>query len=114
MKPTRKPILVPAPTRTADNARWWPDLFLRKGRMLVQVSPEQAGRIMDLFRGGRGASKVRDIPLHDIDGNQIGHVSYNGRVWLHDVDGNKEVPQAGVKTAAQHEAEGWKDCLCGS
>lgn len=94
-----------------------PKLFLRKGHRLLQVTPEQASRLMDAkreneaMRTGRGFSVVRDIPLHDIDGNRIGMVSYNGRVWLETPDGDREIPLPGVKTAAQQESEGWKDCL---
>lgn len=110
-------VEVPKPSA---GSRWWPDLFLRKGRALLQVTPEQASQLMDakrdaeVARTGRGSSGVRDILLHDINGNQIGKVSFNGRVWLHDVDGDKEIPLAGVKTAAQHNAEGWKDFRCAS
>lgn len=98
-----------------------PSLFLRKGTFLVQVTPEQASRLMDATREaralatGRGSAGVRDIPLHDIDGNRIGQVSFNGRVWLNDVENRVEIPLPGCKTAAQHEAEGWKDYkLCAS
>jgi hypothetical protein len=99
-----------------DESQWWPDLFLRKGRKLVQVTPEQASKLMEAkrndvaLRTGRGSAAVRDILLHDIDGKQIGRVSFNGRVWLHDIECDVEIPLAGVKTAAQHESEGWKDC----
>ena len=65
-------------------------------------------RDAEALRTGRGASAVRDIPLHDIDGQRIGRVSFNGRVWLHDLDGDKEIPLPGVKTAEQREAEGWR------
>lgn len=96
------------------DTRWWPDLFLKKGRKLLQVTPEQCGEIMErkrddeAMRTGRGSSGVRDIPIHDIDGKRIGYVSFNGRVWLHDIDGKKEVPQKGFKTAAECAADGWK------
>lgn len=105
--------LVEAPK--SGSAQWWPDLYLRKGRSLFQVSPLQAARLMDGLRerevAATGSSKnIRDIKLHDVDGKHIGHVSFNGRVWLHDIDGNKEIPLPGIKTAAQHEAEGWRDC----
>lgn len=103
--------LVEAPKPT-DGARWWPDLFLRKGRALLQVTPEQASRLMDLQRERVIAAtdnphKVRDIKLHDIDGRAIGHVSFNGRVWLHDIDGDKEVPRKGCQTCAELNAKGW-------
>lgn len=76
------------------------------------VTPEQASALMGARRElamaeGNGASKVRDITLHDVGGHIIGRVSFNGRVWLSDIDGNKEIPLLGVKTAAQHELEGW-------
>lgn len=113
-------IQVPVPKHTEANSRWWPDLYLRKGRRLLQVTPEQASKLMDIQRDGdsalgeypRSRSEVKDIRLHDIDGRHIGFVSFNGRVWLNDIDGRKEIPLAGVKTAAQHEANGWKDFLC--
>lgn len=104
-------LLVEVPK---SNGGWWPDLFLKQGRKLLQVSPEQASKLMELkreseaLRTGRGSSGVRDILLHDIDGKQIGRVSFNGRVWLHDIDGDKEIPLPGVKTVAQCNAEGWQ------
>lgn len=91
-------------------AQWWPDLYLRKGRKLVQIQPHQCGPVMDLFRGDRGFSEMPkpSIDLFTVDGEKIGHVSYNGRVWLHDIEGNVEIPIEGMTTAAQRESEGWE------
>ncbi len=95
-----------------------PTLFLRNGRRLLQVTAQQASDAMSALHKASVAKygetrNIRNIPLHDIDGKQIGYVSYNGRVWLggpsHD-NSSVEIPLKGVKTAAQHEAEGWKDC----
>lgn len=90
------------------SAQWWPNLFLKKGRQLQAITPEQCSIVREIYNDGRGSSEIRkDIYLYDETGARIGYVSYNGRVWLHDVEGNIEVPQRGVKTAAQRTAEGW-------
>lgn len=100
--------------RTKVIFRRWPDIYLRNGRRLLQVTPDQASKLMgakreaEAIRTGRGSAGLRDILLHDIDGQRIGKVSFNGRVWLHDIDGDKEIELEGVKTAAQCEAEGWR------
>ncbi len=101
-------VQVPAPTATSTNTQWWPDLFLKKGRKLQKITPEQCAVIRELYNDGRGSSEIRsDIKLHDETGMVIGRVSYNGRVWLHDIEGEIEVPQIGVKTCKQRDAEGW-------
>lgn len=113
MKKSLLPLIeVAAPTHGVPGP-WWPDLYLKKGRLLRQILPEQCGAVMELYRDGRGFSEMpsSSIPLYTITGKRIGHISYNGRVWLDDVDGQEiEIPVAGYKTAAQHEAEGWADC----
>ena len=40
-----------------------------------------------------------------VGGKQVAKVSYNGRLW--DMQ-DKEIPQEGVKTVAQCEADGWR------
>jgi len=88
-----------------------PTLYIRRGRYLRQVTPVEASRLMEMQRAsGCGSSRVRDIPLHDIDGRVIGKVSFNGRVWLGEPgrDRGVEIPLPGVKTAAECEAEGWR------
>lgn len=102
-------IQVPAPQSPAVSAKWWPDLYLKKGRNLQLITPEQCGVVRELYNAGRGASEIRgDIILYDETGEKIGRVSYNGRVWLHDIEGDIEVPVEGVKTCAQRDAEGWR------
>lgn len=66
-----------------------PALFLRRGRQLAEVTPQQASRAMDAIREkalleGRGSSSTPDLLLYNIRGQKIGHVSWNGRVWLND------------------------------
>lgn len=94
------------------NEKWWPELHLKKGHVLQVITPEQCGPVMEIFRDGRGVSEMpsSSIPLFDSAGNAIGHISYNGRIWLDDADGQKEVPVKGIRTFAQREAEGWWDC----
>ena len=101
--------------RATDNTAI-PALYLRRGRVLRQVTPVQASRMMDAKRarameaGGTSAG-VRDIELCNSEGKVVGHVSFNGRVWLNGPDGwrsNIEIPLPGVKTVAQCEAEGWR------
>lgn len=102
-------LIQVAPPSAADSAQWWPDLFLKKGRQLQAITTEQCAVVRELYNAGRGASEIRkDVELFDADGEKIGHVSYNGRVWLHDIGGNIEVPQRGIKTAVQRDAEGWR------
>lgn len=95
--------------------QWWPDLYLRRGHELQAITPEQAAELMELYRDGRGSSEMQKpwIDLHDIDGNRIGFVSYNGRVWIGHPNktssqGNREIPVGERETAAQREQEGWK------
>jgi hypothetical protein len=93
----------------ASSAKWWPDLYLRKGRTLQLITPEQCPVVRERFNAGRGASEIRgEMALHDEAGARIGYVSYNGRVWLHDIEGDVEVPVAGVATCEQLDAEGWR------
>ena len=111
VSPLPPPVLemVSAPEKGAPAAKWWPDLFLRKGRTLYPITPEQCGPVRERYNAGRGASEIpEDLYLHDSEGQRIGHISYNGRPWLHDIEGNVEIPVAGIKTAKQREAEGWK------
>ena len=100
--------IVPAPQRFLSTPKWWPDLYLKKGRNLQLITPEQCGPVRDIFNAGRGFSEIaRDMVLHDRTGKKIGHVSYNGRVWLHDIEGNVEVPVRGCETCEQLDAKGW-------
>lgn len=101
--------IVAAPTPGQTPAKWWPDLYLRRGNKIALITPEQCGVVRELYNRGRGFSEIsQDIYLHDVTGEKIGHVSYNGRVWLHDVGRNIEVPVAGKKTCKQCDAEGWR------
>ena len=61
-------------------------LFVRSGNELREVTPEQASLAMQRIReeSGRGASTLGPMDLYDSNGKKIGHVSYNGRVWLGD------------------------------
>lgn len=91
-------VQVPVPARTAENARWWPDLFLKKGRTLQAVTVPQLVAVADKYReaamnDGRGASDTPEIKVYGEDGKRIGFVSWNSRIWLNDVKGDVEVPQ---------------------
>lgn len=56
----------------------------RRGGLLVEITAEKASELMARARAsGKGASELSDIILHDAAGVIIGHVSYNGRVWIH-------------------------------
>lgn len=93
-----------------------PRLYIRRGRTLIEVTPVQASRLMEAARleaekSNYGYRKVKDIQLCNIDGVVIGHVSFNGRVWIHgpgDWKTNVEIPLPGVRTARECEAEGWR------
>lgn len=90
-------------------AKWWPDIYLKKGRKLQLITPEQCSVVRKIYNAGRGASEIRkDIMLHDETGAVIGFVGYNGRTWLNDIEDRIEIPQEGVKTAAERQAEGWR------
>lgn len=109
--PIVPPVLemVSAPVKGAPAGQWWPDLFLRKGRTLYPIKPEEFYPVRERYNNGRGASEIpHDLYLHNAEGERIGHISYNGRGWLHDIEGNVEIPTPGVPTAAQREKEGWK------
>ena len=84
-----------------------PALYLKKGRALQRVTPEQAAVVMEIHAADRASDDVDDIPLHDAAGAQIGYVSYNGRTWLGDLRHHAEIPQRGRKTCAQLDREGW-------
>ena len=104
--------LVPAPSSpfaTKSETQWWPNLYLRKGNRLAQITPDQCSKVAQICGSGRGNRNWKDIPLHDELGEKIGFISFNGRCWLNDIEGRVEIPQTGLKTAAQNEAEGWAD-----
>lgn len=107
---TEQLIFVEAPkAERKDPNSWVPKLFLKKGRQLQAITPEQCGPLRDIYNDGRGMSQIRkDIYLYSQEGKKIGYISYNGRVWLNDIEGEIEVPVQGRKTAAQRELEGWK------
>ncbi len=90
-------MLVEKPEAKNDAAlQWWPDLYLKMGRKLMQIQPEQCAKVREMYNGGRGSSEIaRDVMLHSMDGEEIGHVSYNGRVWMHDIEGDIEIPVKG-------------------
>ena len=104
-----KSAISPAPVSGALSVgQVWPDLFIRHGRTLQQVTPEQAGRFMETAfqRCLREGERTPFVPLYDCDGKIIGHISPNGRTWLGPMDSTHiEIPQAGRQTAAQFEAE---------
>ena len=65
-------------------------------------------------RGNRAVGDVAvEAHLHDANGEIIGEITYNGRVWLHDGGQRRavEIPVGDRKTAAQHDAEGWADFI---
>lgn len=101
-------ITAEAPALTTTT-QWWPTLHLKKGRKLIAATPEQLAVVREIYNAGRGASEIRnDVLIYDETGTRIGHVSYNGRVWIEDIEGDIEVPQADRPTAAQRELQGWK------
>lgn len=90
-----------------------PDLYLKKGRELIQIPLEKCGPLMEIFKDGRGFSEMHvcHIRLYDMRGIPLGYISYNGRVWLGDprnLTGNTEIPQTGCPTVAQRDTEGWQ------
>jgi hypothetical protein len=92
-------------------ATTWPDLFLRKGRKLYPIRPDQFSAVRERFNDGRGMSEIKsELPmgLFNQYGEYIGHISYNGRGWLDQVTGPAlEIPRPGCKTCEQLDAEGW-------
>jgi hypothetical protein len=58
--------------------------FLRRGRLLQQVTLAQASRLHQQRRdaSGLGASEFPPMPIFDGAGRRAASVSYNGRVWL--------------------------------
>lgn len=61
-----------------------PAIFLQIGTRRIEVdSYAQASELFCAARDayGEGASKTPEALLVREDGTQIGHVSYNGRVW---------------------------------
>ena len=92
--------IAPAPQSFLATPKWWPSLYLKNGCDLQPIAPEQCGHEREIFNDGRGASEIpRDMGLYNRMGKKIGHVSYNGRVWLHGVEGNVEVPVRGRERA---------------
>ena len=56
-----------------------------------------------------GGGNCPDFPVLTRAGGKL-RVSYNGRLWQNGADGaEEEIAVGNCKTAAQHEAEGWKD-----
>jgi hypothetical protein len=109
--PLPPPVLemVSAPVKGAPAGQWWPNLFLRKGRTLYPIKPEQFGEVRERYNAGRGASEIsQDLGLHNEYGEHIGYISYNGRGWLNDIEGKVEIPAPGIKTVKERDAEGWK------
>ena len=93
-----------APSRSTDS-QWWPDLFVRNKRTLFQVTPEKLNALAAAIR--TRSSEWKDIPIYSEDGNKIGRVSFNGRVWLRDIEGEIEIPVAGRLTAKEQASVGW-------
>lgn len=90
-----------------NSAAIHPNLYIRRGRTLIHVTPVQASKVM-VAKRERSTMRQRPIPLYSAEGLEIGRVSHNGRVWISTQQGEVEVPLPGVKTAAQCEAEGWR------
>lgn len=97
-------------TRSTRTAGAWPELFLRKGRKLYPIRPDQFEAVRERYNDGRGASEIpRDLWLYNQYGEFIGHISYNGRGWLAQVEGKPlEIPVPGRRTCEQLDAEGWQ------
>ncbi len=92
------PVQVAPPVRVAG-ARWWPDLYLKKGRTLQQVTPAQASAVASAIRerlmnDGKGASSFNPVKLYTDSGFRCGFAAWNGTVWLEDEEsGNHtEIP----------------------
>jgi hypothetical protein len=89
-----------------------PQLALRFGRsknIVAVASVQEASELWALYRdaNGFGASESPKVTVIDTaTGKTVAEISYNGRVW--DTKGN-EIRIGNKKTAAEHEAEGWKD-----
>ena len=80
-----------------------PKLFLKKGTELIAIEVDQCGPLMDAYKGDRGVSEMPrcSIELYNDNGEEIGEISYNGRIWLNTEDGRIEVPQKGMPTAKE-------------
>lgn len=78
-----------------------PKLFLMKGTELIEV--DQCCQLMAAYKGDRGVSEMPSlsIELYNGNGEEIGEISYNGRIWLNTEDGQIEVPQKGIPTAKE-------------
>lgn len=74
----------------------------------IEAASAVYASVRDLY--GFGASDAFNAYVVDVStGERVARISYNGRAWdLQD----QEIPQKGRKTVAQHNSEGWKDCLC--
>lgn len=91
-------LQVAPPTRAdfaAANGVWWPQLFLKKGRVLQAVTPAQASAVVAEIRDrmmndGQGASDFNPVKLYTEDGFRAGHVSWNGSVWIHDEESGND------------------------
>jgi hypothetical protein len=82
-------IEVPAPVASTANKKWWPDLFLKKGRKLQEITPIQCAAFRKSFNST--GKLLKQIPLHDINGERIGFIDYYGRSFLEDIGGNVEI-----------------------
>ena len=92
------------------------NLFVRRGPALVPVTPAEARQLAEkktgtILKRGGDLDEYQPMKLYSADGAVIGYASWNCRLWLGDPSamGNKEIPVPDIKTAAEHEAEGWKD-----
>lgn len=58
---------------------------------------------MEAYKGDRGVSEmpIPCIELCNDNGEEIGEISYNGRIWLNSEEGRVEVPQKGIPTAKE-------------
>jgi hypothetical protein len=90
------------------------ELAIRIGRSnhIHQVASfEEAVAIWEQYRdeNGLGASESPKVTVIELLGfKTVATISYNGRVWD---TGGEEIALGDRKTAAQHDAEGWRDFL---
>lgn len=94
--------------RNPDIGGYWSDpIDPAKKRRVPVADLADAVRVCEAFisRNGLGGGNWNAGRVFEA-GKQVAKVSFNGRLW--DMQG-VEIAQAGLKTAAQHRAECWKD-----
>src|SRR5688572_11974842 len=88
-------------------------LALRIGKSNRVIAVETFDDASDLWhnklRGDRSGRSCPRVSIINVDtGAEVATISFNGRVW--DMNGD-EIRTHGSKTAAEHDAEGWKDFI---